>query len=563
MIDLGPLHFLRPEWLWALLALPVLALWLRRRRDAGADWRRAVDPHLLPFLLEPGRASRQRWLGWLAALAYLIATVALAGPAWRRIEQPLWQTRLPVVVAVDLSSASLATDVAPSRVAQMQARLRRLLQSSPEGPIGLVAFADDAFTVAPITDDAANVALFVDALQPDVMPVDGQSPARAIEWSRELIERAGYRRGRIVLVTDRADAAAQQAAVEAHAAGHVVSTLGLGSSDGATVRMRNGRDVPVALDEASLRQLARSGGGMYAPLSLDGGDDAVFAAVPTGGRANGRGGRDWADEGFRLLPPLLLLALVVLVRRPRAAVALLAIALVPRPSFAADPWLRPDQQAHRAIERGIERYRRGDFEAAAEEFAKADGADAHYDRGNALAKAGRLQEAVSAYDEALRRRPGMPDAVANRQSVLNALKRKPPSGGQQQGQKGGTSKQSQQPRACKPGDPSCQSQPKQPSPQSDAPSRNEPQRSQAPQPPKPSDPSRQARADAAQRERMERALQQAKAAQKPSTTPVDPRQRERRLSDDAALQRVPDEPGSLLREKFRLEHERRQLGGRR
>ena len=82
MIDLGPLHFLRPEWLWALLALPVLALWLRRTGDAGADWRRAVDPHLLPFLLEPGRASRQRWLGWLAGLAYLIATVALAGPAW-------------------------------------------------------------------------------------------------------------------------------------------------------------------------------------------------------------------------------------------------------------------------------------------------------------------------------------------------------------------------------------------------------------------------------------------------------------------------------------------------
>ena len=563
MIDLGPLHFLRPEWLWALLALPALALWLRRTRDAGADWRRAVDPHLLPFLLEPGRASRQRWLGLLAVLAYVIATVALAGPAWRRIEQPLWQTRLPVVVAVDLSSASLAADVVPSRVAQLQARLRRLLQSPADRPIGLVAFADDAYTVAPITDDAANVALFVDALQPDVMPVDGHSPARAIAWSRRLIERAGHARGRIVLVTDRADDAALRAAADAYAAGHVVSALGLGRSDGATVRTRGGGDTRVALDEASLRRLAGSGGGTYAPLSLDGADEAVFAAAPAAAGANGHGGRDWADEGFRLLPLLMLLALVVLLRRPRAAAAVLAIVLLPRPSLAGDTWLRPDQQAHRAIERGIERYRRGDFDAAAGEFARADSADAHYDRGNALAKAGRLQDAVAAYDEALRRQPGMADAVANRRAVLDALKRKPPSGGRQQGQKGGASKQSQPPRACGPGDPSCRSQPGRPAPPSRSPSSGDPQRPQAPQPPVPSDPSRQARADAAQRERMERALQQAKAARTPATGPVDPRQRERRLSDDAALQRVPDEPGSLLREKFRLEHERRQLGGRR
>ncbi|HZX80627.1 MAG TPA: tetratricopeptide repeat protein, partial [Lysobacter sp.] len=306
-----------------------------------------------------------------------------------------------------------------------------------------------------------------------------------------------------------------------------------------------------------------SGGGTYAPLSLDGADDAVFAASPATGSANGRGGRDWADDGARLLPLLMLLALVLLLRRPRAAAALLAVALVPRPSFAADLWLRPDQQAHRAIERGIERYRRGDFEAAAEEFAKADGADAHYDRGNALAKAGRLQDAVAAYDEALRRRPGMPDAVANRQAVLRALQRKPPSGGGQSGQKGGTSKQSQQPRACAPGDASCQSRPspapRDAQPRDDGDSRGSPSTS----PPKPADATQQARADAAQRERMARALKQAQDAAKPATRPVDARQRERRLSDDAALQRVPDEPGSLLREKFRLEHERRQLGGRR
>lgn len=571
MIDLGPLHFLRPAWLLALAALPLLALLIRRVRRTAGDWRRAIDPHLLPFLLEPGAARRRRLLAGAAIAAYALASVALAGPAWREVEQPTWQTREPLVVAVDLSSAVLATDVAPSRAAQLRARLQRLLQAHRDGPIALVAYADDAFTVAPLTDDAANVALFVDALQPDVMPVDGQRPARAIAWSRQLIERAGYARGRIVLVTDHADAAAVRAAAEAQAAGIDVAAVGLGTPSGATVRTPSGGTVQVALDESSLRALARAGGGDYARLSLDGGDDAAFAAGGGGGAQRGHaGGRSWADDGARVVPFVMLLALVVLVRRPRAAALLLVVALLPRPAPAADVWVRGDQRAFRSVERGIELYRRGQFDRAAEAFAKSDTADAHYDRGNALAKAGRLEDAIAAYDEALHRRPGMADAIANRKAVVAAMKRRQQQneGSRQSGQQGDASKQSQQPRNCASNDAACLSrngaQPPEPGPQQ----RTPPSRSNAAIPstsaaPKPADPQRQAQADAAQREQMQRALQQAREqkARQDALRRMTPAQRERRLADEAALMRVPDDPGSLLREKFRLEYERRQLGG--
>ncbi|GAB1594358.1 VWA domain-containing protein [Lysobacter sp. PAGU 2638] len=565
MIALGPLNLLRPDWLFALLALPALWWWLRRRRSTGAAWKRAVDPHLLPHLLASGRASTHRIAAWAAVLAYTLAVIALAGPAWRQIDMPTWETREPLVVAVDLSSASLANDLPPTRVAQLRARLARLLKSPHSGPIALVAFADDAFTVAPLTDDAANVALFVDALEPGVMPVDGQSPARAIAQSRELIERAGFPRGRIVLVTDHADGDALRAASDAQNVGITVSALGLGMPAGATLRTPGGSTVKVALDESSMRALARSGGGSYARLALDGSDDAVFATPSgAGARRGGEGGRAWADEGFRLVPLVMLLALIVLVRRPRAAALLLVVALMPRPSLAADLFHRADQRAWREVDRGIEAYRRGDFEKAAAQFAQADGADAHYNRGNALAKAGQLQDAVAAYDEALRRKPGMADAVANRNAVLQAMKRPPPQqkGGQQQsGKNGGTSQQSQKPRNCAPGDAQCNGQSSSPKPssgQTPAPKQN------GTSPPKPADATRQAQADAAQRERMQRALQQAKAtAEKAKAPPMTPEQRERRLSDEAALMRVPDEPGNLLREKFRLEYERRQVGGRR
>ncbi|MCP2899145.1 VWA domain-containing protein, partial [Salmonella enterica subsp. enterica serovar Typhimurium] len=80
------------------------------------------------------------------------------------VEQPVWQRRAPLVVALDLSGAILATDLPPSRLAQARAKLRTLLERRRDGQIALVAYAGDAFTVTPLTEDAANVALYLDAL---------------------------------------------------------------------------------------------------------------------------------------------------------------------------------------------------------------------------------------------------------------------------------------------------------------------------------------------------------------------------------------------------------------
>src|SRR3546814_15604420 len=58
------LHFLRPHWLWALLALPLLAWAWRQRRLRHSAWRGAVAAHLLPHLLDRCRAEERRvWKG--------------------------------------------------------------------------------------------------------------------------------------------------------------------------------------------------------------------------------------------------------------------------------------------------------------------------------------------------------------------------------------------------------------------------------------------------------------------------------------------------------------------
>ena len=118
----------------------------------------------------------------------------------------------------------------------------------------------------PLADDAANVALFLDALAPEVMPVDGHRPDRAVLAATRLLTQAGRSGGDILLISHEADAAAIAAAARAASQGFRVSALGLGTGSGATFRARDGGLRTSGLDQASLQRLADAGGGRYASL---------------------------------------------------------------------------------------------------------------------------------------------------------------------------------------------------------------------------------------------------------------------------------------------------------
>lgn len=575
----GELAFLRPHWLWALAALPVLAWWWRAQRQARSAWRDNVDPHLLPHLLETQTGARG--VGGLAAalLAFLLAVLALAGPSWRHGTQPLWQPATPLVIAVDLSSAALANDLPPSRLLQARAKIDALLRERGGGQVGLVAFAEDAFTVAPLTADAANVALFTDALSPDIMPVDGSRPGRAIDWSARLLRRAGFDGGRILLLTGDADAEAQRAAAAAARDGYQVSVLGLGDPRGGTYRDADGRLLRARLDADALRSLARAGEGGYAAITGDSGDlRALGVLETTAATGTARGGSVGVrlDDGYWLLLPLMLLAAFAFRRGGILTMLLLCLWLpvppataqppAPAPSSTSPPpqegsglWRRADQADHLRMRSGIEAFRNGDFATAERVWHGLPGAEAAYNRGNALAKAGRYEEAIAAYDRALETRPGMEDAIANRRAVEAAMQRQPPPG----------------PRADADGDPRSGQPPQAPQ---DGQSRQEPSAEDgdedsghgdpddaSEQAPEPADARSQEEADTAQRERMRRAQQPQRTGEEARNAAAEPAEsaeaRELREANEAWLRRVPDDPGGLLRAKFKLEYERRRREG--
>lgn len=578
------LHFLRPEWLWALLALPLLGAWWRVRRRRDNAWRDHVDGHLLPHLLVRGGARARTGLV-AATLAYVLTMLALAGPSWRQGDQPLWQAQRPLVVVLDLSSRITTPDLPPSRLLQVRAKLARLLDARAGSPMALVVYADDAFTVAPLTDDAANVQLYLDELSPEIMPVDGQRAGRGIAWAARLLSQADFRNGDILVFTDRADSDASRAASDARAKGYAVSVLGLGTSTGAAYRASDGTIGHAALDASSLRALATAGGGRYAPATTDHGDLAALGvAAPAletvGASTMPGGGKAWRDEGYWLLVPLMALALLWF-RRGAALVLVGALWLpmsAPARAAGIDWWQRSDQATHARLEEGADAYRKGDYPAAEKAFTGIDTAEGQYNLGNALAKQQRYDDAVAAYDRALRLQPGMADAIANRAAV-DAARKRPPSSDDGQGKPGqqGSGDPASSGAKGDASDADKAGKQQKPSPQdaSTSPS-GKPGQAQAgkgapppPAPPKPSpDPAAQAAADAAQRERM-RAAMGGQDGQRAGKTPQDApavqaetaEQRERRQAVDAWLKRVPDEPGALLKAKFRLEHERRQKEG--
>ncbi|MBS7458387.1 VWA domain-containing protein [Coralloluteibacterium stylophorae] len=607
---IADIQFLRPHWLWLLLLVPVVPwLWHRRRRAASA-WRTAVDPHLLPHLLEAGGARAERGAPVLAALAIAVAAIALAGPSLHRDPQPLYRPQAPLVVALDLSSSMLAADVAPSRIARARYKVSELLASRRGGQVALLAFAGDAFVVAPLTEDAATVRAFVDALAPDVMPADGQRADLAVRRAVELLQNAGFGAGDILLITDSADADAQAAAAAAREAGFRVSALGIGTAHGAPVADRGGFIADAGgglrmprLDAGSLRRLAAQGGGRYAGMSGDRGDlEALGVLDPQGEAALARDAAAAAsrsDDGIWLV--LVLLPLALLGFRRGWLLALGCVMLLPAtgPALAQGldgAFLRADQRARRALDAGdAERaralaqdpalaaaaaYRSGDYATAAETWSGLPGAEADYNRGNALAAAGRYEDALAAYDQALQAEPGHADAAANRKAVADWLAQQPPrqqDGGQDQRDPQDGDEQQSRPGADpqdgqqEPGEGRPQQSPQDPASQDPGgePGSREPEEheGEGPQDPQ-ADAEAQRAAEEAARQQMERALQQRQGvggeAGDRQAAAIDEdtrREREERQALEQWLRRVPDDPGGLLRRKFELEYRRRQQSG--
>lgn len=478
-MNLADFHFLRPAWLLGLLPLAWLAWRLREAGVRTAGWDAVCDRALQPFVLvaREGTASPLGRRALLAAAA--LGLIALAGPTWERLPVPVYRDDSSVVVVLDLSLSMNAADVAPSRLGRARFEITDLLNRQPTVQSALVVYARDAYAVTPLTTDVGTLLAQLPVLSPALMPAQGSRADRGVAEAASLLEQAGERDGEVLLVTDGVDAA-QLPAIEtlARERQFSVSVLAVGTPGGAPVPKLTGgfikgpdhRMILSKLEAGPLEALSGATGGIYVASRTGEADIdrlAAYLARPAGlpgGQASEVQNEQiqsdrWRDQGPWLLLAALPLAALAF-RRGMWLALLLPAVMIPltRPAQALEwegLWARDDQRAAAALAAGeadraaalfedpawrsAAHHRAAQYEQAIEALAGRTDAESLYNRGNALARLGRLEEAMAAYNSALAAEPGHADARHNRDVVAEALQAQQPPP-----QQGGPSQQDEQ-----------------------------------------------------------------------------------------------------------------------
>jgi Ca-activated chloride channel family protein len=323
-----PFHFLHPAWLLALPPLLLLTLWLARASRTDTNWSRVVDAQLLALLrVHEGRRGKTPWL--LLGAIWTLAVLALASPAWNRIQTPAFRAPAAWVVVMDLSPSMAAADASPNRVTRARYAALDLLSSAHDARVGLVAFAGEPHTVAPLTTDISTVRLLLQPLAPSLMPEAGDRLGPALEEAQRLLEGGTSKHGQIVVFSDgSADPVeALRVAQQLRQAGTTVSIVGVGTAGGAPepngkgdfIRDAGGQVHLSRLQTEELQRVAAAGGGEYVPVSGMTGLVARLQSAQSQELDTSAANADarlttWQNGGVWLLPPLLLLA-ALLARR--------------------------------------------------------------------------------------------------------------------------------------------------------------------------------------------------------------------------------------------------------
>ena len=286
-------HFIRPEWLLAFIALAIILYILKKIRYYQSPWQHFLPAHLAANLLE--NSDKHSTSVDSSPLKHILkpliigtcAIIALAGPAWQKLPQPVYQLARGSVVIMDMSYSMYATDVKPNRLTRARYKAIDLLDHINEGDVGLIAYAGDAFVISPLTQDINNIALLLPSLSPDIMPVVGANPFAALVLADKTLKNAGHLNGDIYWFTDDVEQSEMSDIYDwINNTDHTLNILGIGSKIGAPIKLNSGellKDsrgaiVIPQLPEERLAALSQRGGGVYHLMTNSDRDIKVITA---------------------------------------------------------------------------------------------------------------------------------------------------------------------------------------------------------------------------------------------------------------------------------------------
>ncbi len=541
-----------------------------------------MSAELHQALVSGGSKRKRSLMAVVTNMLLFFAILGAAGPTWEKRPQPVEKQSDALVIILDLSLSMMAEDIKPSRIIRAKQKIIDILRYRKEGSTALVAYAGDAHTVAPLTDDSGTIENLLSSLEPSMMPVLGSAPAHAMEIATELIKNSALTQGRILFLTDGVTEVEQLAKMAGPAI--PLSIIGFGSDSGAPIPLTSdrqkrrllkdnlGKPIITKINEDALKNLAQAGYGAYSRVSYD---DSDFKGVLAESFVNDIEAIDaerdfdtWHDQGYWIA--LLLVPFVLFAFRKGVLISFAGFLLTlqfndtvagvansqneilsnTEANLWSRLWFRDDQLAFELLEKGdaktaahlfqdekwksVANYRNKEWGPALNGFSSDLSADGLYNQANSLAQLGSLNEAIEKYDRALELNPEDDDARFNRDLVKELLQKQQEQ--QKEKTKDNEGQQSESPD------------------QKDQSDQDDGEKADDPSADAPYEENRQQQNEGDNPEETDKGQSEGKSNEDEQLAL---NEEEQKQALEQWLRRVPDNPGGLLKRKFRYETEQR------
>ncbi|MCS2160045.1 VWA domain-containing protein [Scandinavium sp. H11S7] len=446
---MSDLHFLRPWWLAGIVVLVIAALIAHRRQSRDSEWFSVIDPKLAGALVHQHRG--QRLLNRLNILWLLLTVglIAMAGPSWHKQIPEGLREKAAVMVVFANGTSMYAGDVVPNRNRAAKAKIDALRQRLPQSSFGVIAWANTAHLVIPLTQNNEFFNLFMPPLEPDLMPVTPR-PESALRAALALADESSKNNGQpvnIVVVTDTLSSLDDAALRAFYTHFPALEVLVVGTKAGGALRFApyntfspGTTQVPIAAFDA-----LKQAGIPVLSMTTDDQDlnwltDHIRNSVRQSQNESNRW--RWQDSGYWLV--LLMLPLAVMLFR-RLSVAAVLFPLLLSTTFWAPQakadwnhlWWTPDQLGQKAMNNKdypaaatlyTDSYRKGrayylakEYQNAAAAFHNVDSAEGNFYLANSLAQLQQYQAALHYYAQALQCDPTLLAAKTNAATVKAIL----------------------------------------------------------------------------------------------------------------------------------------------
>lgn len=193
-------HFLRPEYLLLFIPAWTLVWWLLKQQSDEKKWQKVIEPKLLKHLLvQPKQNHSKVAAPWHLGIVLTLLIVAVSGPSWKLKSSPFAKDDTKIALLVSVKKSMLSTDILPNRLERATIKITDLLQTRSDTQTALIAYSGTAHLVLPLTKDQGIIKTFAQALDPAIMPLEGDNIHAAMLLAKKELNAKG---ATLVVLTD-------------------------------------------------------------------------------------------------------------------------------------------------------------------------------------------------------------------------------------------------------------------------------------------------------------------------------------------------------------------------